>query len=369
MPHAFSRRLLTIFSPLAWAVAALAAAPLCADEVTPIADGAKYDLEYKLKTGTVLRYAIDHRAAVRSTIDDTTQEAQTKTESVKAWKVTDVLPSGEIEFMNVVEQVHMINHLPNRAPVEYDSKKDSTPPPGYEDTARAINVPLSVIHMTPRGEIKSRNVKLQQPNADKDAQVVIRLPDEPVAVGATWDEPLDVVVSVEGGGTKNIQTRRHYELKDVASGIATIEVTYQILSPIDAKIESQLVQKLMKGTVRFAIEEGRIESQLFEVDKRVLGFAGPTSSMHYVMRMEEKLSEAKLAASTKIQDRSVLKKQTSLATKSPEKPVDKVAAKPDSPKSTAAVTTTTSEPPRRTSPPRRPRTATRSNFGKPGHYR
>jgi len=377
MPHAIAHRTLAIFSPLTWAIAALSAMPLCADEVTPVADGTKYDLRYKLETGTVLRYAIDHRAAIRSTIDETTQEAQTKTESVKAWKVTDVLPGGEIEFMSVVEYVHMINHLPDRAPVEYDSKHDAAPPPGYEDTARALNVPLSVVRMTNRGEIKSRNIKLQQPNADKDAQIVIRLPDEQVAVGASWDEPLDVVVSVEGGGTKNIQTRRHYELKGVANGIATIEVDYQILSPIDSKIESQLVQKLMKGTVRFDIEQGRIDSQLYEVDKRVLGFAGPTSSLHYVMRMEEKLSEAKLAASGKLQDHSVLKKQTTIASKtekSSEKSATKVAAKPDSWTTSAqptpkTTTTTATEPPRRTSPQRRSRTATRNNFGKPVHYR
>lgn len=377
MPHAILRRPLSIFSPLTWAIAALSSIPLCAKEVTPVADGTKYDLVYKLDTGTVLRYAIDHRAAIRSTIDETTQEAQTKTESVKAWKVTDVLPGGEIEFMSVVEQVHMINHLPDRAPVEYDSKKDATPPPGYEDTARAINVPLSVVRMTNRGEIKSRSVKLQQPNADKDAQIVIRLPEEPVAVGATWDEPLDVVVSVEGGGTKSIQTRRHFELKGVANGIATIQVNYQVLSPIDAKIESQLVQKLMKGTVRFDIDEGRIDCQLYEVDKRVLGFAGPTSSLHYVMRMEEKLSEAKLAASGKLHDRSVLKKQTTLASKpkeASEKPTTEVAVKPDTTKASATTasapsTATTTEPPRRNSSPRRSRTATRSGFGKPAHYR
>jgi hypothetical protein len=76
--------------------------PLDADEVTPVAestpvaDAATHDLQYKLTTGTVLRYAIDHRAAIRSTIDETTQEAQTKTESVKAWKVTD---AAAIEFM------------------------------------------------------------------------------------------------------------------------------------------------------------------------------------------------------------------------------------------------------------------------------
>ena len=48
----------------------------------------------------------------------------------------------------------------------------------------------------------------------------------------------------------------------------------------------------MKGTVRFDVDKGRILSQEYEVDKRVLGFAGPTSSMHYVMQMEEELADA-----------------------------------------------------------------------------
>jgi hypothetical protein len=246
----------------------------------------------------VLRYDIDHRAAIRSTIDDTTQEAQTKTESTKAWKVTDVLPNKDIEFMSVVERVHMLNHLPDRAPVEYDSQKDKVPPPGFEDTAKAIGVPLSVVRITPHGKVVSHTVKHKQNAADRDAQVVIRLPEKPVAIGETWDEPFDVTVQLEGNATKSIQTRRHYELKSVENGIATIDVAYQVLSPIDAKIESQLVQRLMKGAVRFDIVKGRIDSQVFEVDKRILGFAGPTSSMHYIMRMEEKLNTTKVAQRT-----------------------------------------------------------------------
>jgi hypothetical protein len=362
MPHQFSRRLATYFS---LATCALAGSLAGADDTTPIADAAKYDLQYKLTTGTVLRYAIDHRAAIRSTIDETTQEAQTKTESVKAWKVTDVLPNGEIEFMNVIERVHMVNHLPDRAPVEYDSQKDTTPPPGYEDTARAIGIPLSVVRMTPRGKIVSHNVKHNQPNADKDAQIVIRLPDEPVAIGTTWDEPFDVTVNIDDGGTKSIQTRRHYELLSVANGIATIEVTYQVLSPIDAKIESQLVQKLMKGTARFDVDQGRIDSQLFEVDKRVLGFAGPTSSMHYVMRMEEKFTDAKLLASAPLRESSLLKKQTTLKqNNSPTTP--KIADAPQV-KPTADVARRSANSPSSRRPPSR--SAHRNNFGKPTHSR
>ena len=356
MPQQLSPRLAP-FAALTL-LAVLCARGASAEEVTPATDATKYDLQFKLTTGTVLRYAVDHRAAIRSTIDDTTQEALTKTESVKAWKVTDVLPKGEIEFMTVVERVHMLNRLPDRAPVEYDSEKDKTPPPGYEDTARAIGIPLSVVRMTPHGKVVSHNVKHSQPAADEDAQIVIRLPDEPVAVGATWDEPFDVTVEVESGGTKSIQTRRHYKLEGVANGIATIEVTYQVLSPIDAKIESQLVQRLMKGTVRFDVDNGRVDSQLFEVDKRVLGFAGPTSSMHYVMRMEEKFTDAKVMASMPLKETSLLKKRTPLSQDDQTTPiVDDVPQ----PKPEVARRPTSRRPPSRS--------AKRTNFGKPTQYR
>jgi hypothetical protein len=270
----------------------------------------KYDLQYKLRRGDVLRYEVTHRASIRSTIDSTTQAAQTKTDSVKLWKVTDVLPSGEIEFMNVVERVHMVNQLPDRDPAEYDSERDKTPPPGFEDAARAIGVPLSVVRMTPRGKIVRREIKLQGQNVDEDAPVAIRLPEYPVEVGDTWDEPFEVKVALEGGGIKAIETRRHHKLTKVAGGVATIEVTYQVLSPIDAHIECQLVQRLMEGEVRFDIQAGRMIGQQMDIDKRILGFAGPTSSMHYIMRMEETLLAADAGVAAKPANKAPSKSTT-----------------------------------------------------------
>lgn len=256
---------------------------------SPAADQPTYDLRYKLATGDVLRYEVQHKASVRSTIDSTTQAAHTQTDSAKLWKVVDVLPNGQIELAHVVEWVKMVNQLPDRAPAEYDSREDKTPPPGYENAARAVGVPLSILRITPHGEVLRREGKQGPATSDQDAPIVIRLPDEPVAVGATWDQPYDVTVKLESGGTKSIQTRRHFKLADVKNGIATIELTYQVLSPIDANIEAQLVQRMISGTVRLDINAGRIVSQEMETDKRILGFAGPTSSMHYVMRLDEKL--------------------------------------------------------------------------------
>src|SRR5205814_1007285 len=98
-----------------------------------------------------------------------------------------------------------------------------------------------------------------------------------------------VQVKLQKGGSKSLQTRRHHKLTDVKDGIATIEVTYQVLSPIDPPIEVQIVQRLMTGNVQFDIGKGKIVGQQMEVDKRILGFAGATSSVQYVMKMQEKL--------------------------------------------------------------------------------
>src|SRR5262245_36351783 len=68
-------------------------APLPKTQPLPAAsssdDGKKYDLRYKLAMGDVLRYEVTHRASIQSTIEQSTQAAQTKTDSIKNWKVTD----------------------------------------------------------------------------------------------------------------------------------------------------------------------------------------------------------------------------------------------------------------------------------------
>ena len=134
---------------------------------------------------------------------------------------------------------------------------------------------------------------------------------------------LQEVLALEGGGTKQIETRRHHELASVEGSVATIKVTYQVLSPIDAAIECQLVQRLMDGEVRFNMKSGRIVGQRMEIDKRILGFAGPTSSMQYIMLMEEKLLDAGHKVAANWPDRAPVAKSTSAETKTATRPREK----------------------------------------------
>ena len=129
----------------------------------------------------------------------------------------------------------------------------------------------------------------QHTNLDNSGSVLLMpLPKEPVAIGHVWTLPGTVMIPLEDGSFKPIQTRQRYELQKVEDGLATIAVETQILTPVNnPKIRAQLIQRIWKGHLQFDIERGRMLSQRTDLDERVLGFSGPDSSMHYVARFTE----------------------------------------------------------------------------------
>jgi hypothetical protein len=274
----------------------LSAAGLAQEAGEPATEppGELFDLRYQFQPGETIRWQVEHRATVKTTIRGTTQTAKTRSESVKVWKVSDVSPEGEITFVHSVDSVHMTNQVGTSAAVEYDSTKDETPPPGFEQAAQAVGIPLTVVRIDPRGKILSREEKRPQPSSE-DTPITFPLPEKPVPIGHVWTDPHEVTVILSGGRSRKVQTRQRYELKSVAHGVATIAVDYQVLTPLsDPSIEAQLVQRLSSGTIKFDIDAGRLINQQRDVDKRILGISGEASSMHYLMRFTEELLDSEV---------------------------------------------------------------------------
>ena len=254
-----------------------------------------YDLAYKFSVGETLRWEVIHQATVQTTIQGTTETAKTRSESVKAWKVVDVTPEGVITFVHSVESVKMTNELPNRTSIEYDSQQDATPPVGYEATAESIGVPLTMFRINSRGKLLRRESRHVQSGGTDGTPMTVRLPDAPVAIGAVWNHPIPVEVRLKNGNPRQLKARQRLELESVADGIATIAVDFQILDPgarRDPAIMVQVMQRLSSGKVRLDIEAGRIVRQEMNVDERVLGFSGTSSSMHYLMSFSERILKA-----------------------------------------------------------------------------
>ncbi len=253
----------------------------------------KYTLRYKFRPGETLRWEVEHRAKVRTTVGGVTQTADTASDSLKVWRVKNVNGEGHATFEHLVEHVQMRHELTGRAAMTYDSEKDKTPPPGFEDAAKNVGVVLAVVTIDAQGNILKRENKQEQ-KAETNGPITIQLPDGAVALGESWTYPYEITVTRRDRTMKRIKSRQRFTLLGVQNGVASIKVETLILTPIhDPNVEAQLVQRETHGVVKFDLASGRVVEQLLELDKRVVGApSGETSSMHYVMRFSEKLQDA-----------------------------------------------------------------------------
>ncbi len=134
------------------------------------------------------------------------------------------------------------------------------------------------------------NPKIAMVPSQDDGWMTIPLPEEPVAVGHTWSIPQEIDIPLEAGGVKKVKAVQQFVLEGVKTGVATIRVSTEVLTPItDPAVESQLVQRESAGRVRFDIDAGRVLGQQMDIDKHVVGFRGEASSIHYVNRFSERL--------------------------------------------------------------------------------
>ncbi|HQU46819.1 MAG TPA: hypothetical protein PK867_28705, partial [Pirellulales bacterium] len=269
--------------------AKLAAAATAADDDAPQAGTKSYKLRYKFRPGEMMRWEVEHRAKVRTTVQGSTQTAETFSSSIKVWTIESVDDQANAKLIYSVERVDMRQKYDGRQETHYNSDTDEAPPPGYDGVAGAVGKPLAELTLNPLGAVVKREERYVQA-APMQENVTLPLPENAVAVGEEWTMPADITVTLPSKSTRKIKARQLYRLDAVDDGLATIHLETQVLTPLnDPAIESQLVQSKANGTVKFDIAAGRILSQQSDVDEHVYGFQGPASNLHYVMRFSEKL--------------------------------------------------------------------------------
>ncbi len=120
--------------------------------------------------------------------------------------------------------------------------------------------------------------------------LTLTLPAEPIAVGASWSVAREVKTRTEDGEVKTIKIRELYTLEKVKTGVATLSIKSEPLTPInDDSMRAQVVQQLSNGTIRFDIDNGRMLSKQLDWDETVVGFQGANSMMEYRARLTESL--------------------------------------------------------------------------------
>jgi len=261
-----------------------------AQEPTPAkaaSDSELYDLAYKFRPDQTFHTKVVHLVTVETTIRGATQVAKTRSVSTKSWKILKVTDDGKITFVHSVDHVDMWQSVTGRQEVKYNSDTDKTPPPGYELVATSIGIPLATVTMDRHGRVLERKNTHSQFNPGI-GELTIPLPQQKVKVGTKWTMPDEVRLKQDNGEVKKIQVQQVYRLQKVETGVATISIETQVITPVnDPKLKSELVQRLQRGTIKFDLDAGRLMHKQMDMSETVLGFNGADSQMEYLARFTE----------------------------------------------------------------------------------
>jgi len=252
--------------------------------------GGPVRLEYRFVAGETLDMEVSHRALTETTVGSTAQATETATDSRKRWRVLTVDDEGRATLEHSVDDVTMTSRTSDRGQVRWSSGDDEPPPPGYEQVKASLGVPLTRLVVDRSGRILDRRDLRPCPPSSTGDLVVVPLPEEPVAEGADWIVPQEVVVDLPGSLPKAVRTRLRYRLESIRDGIATISVDTTVLTPVDdPRLESRLIERIWDGTIEFDVDRGRVVRRTTGIDRRVVGFEGPESSVRYKANLEERL--------------------------------------------------------------------------------
>ena len=261
------------------------------------AEGENHTLVYKFTAGEEVRTRVLQESTVDTKIKGVVSIAKSRSVSTKVWKITAVDSQGNITLENSVADADMWQSVTGMPELKYNSRTDKSPPLGYQYVADSIGKPLATLTITPAGKLMERKGDQQQHNAGL-GDLAIPLPDGPVKEGDTWEIPEDIRLKIDDVNL-SIKVRQFYRLVLVRTGVATISLETQVLTPVrDPKILSQLVQRMQKGTIKFDIDAGRLLHRQMDLNESILGFSGPESHMNYLSRTTEEPVENVPAAKT-----------------------------------------------------------------------
>lgn len=297
---AFHRLLFAVLGTLAAGIGSMTAVgqdslSQQADEAAEALTDHRYLLQYKSKPGQQLDYKVEHMVTVKTKVDGTTQRSQSRSVSGKRWKFQSV-DSQSLTFVHSVDYVEMWQETQGQVPIRYDSRSGEEVPPEYEEVAQMVGKPISTVKISRAGKELNREDAIKQHDMGTGG-LVVPLPEQPVRIGAEWSVPTAVPVQLSDGTFKTINIRQRYRLEKVETGIATISIASQVLTPsIDPRIHSKLVQRMSHGTLKFDLEHGRVVSKTLEWNEKVVGFNGASSQMEYVARMTDEYQDARVAS-------------------------------------------------------------------------
>lgn len=248
-----------------------------------------YLLRYDLQNGQKLNYEVTHVAKTKTRIKGEEEISQVHTISKRHWDVSEV-SKKDMTFDHVVDAVEMTQQQGDKEELRWSSESGEKAPREFSKVAERIGRTLSTISINPRGQETAREDNGGSKASLGMGSLSLAFPDEAIAIGGSWEVPREIKTRTEEGLIKPIKIRELYTLEKVKTGVATISIVSEPLTPIDQEsIRAQVIQQLSNGAIKFDLDAGHLISKELNWDETVVGFQGPNSMMEYRARMSERL--------------------------------------------------------------------------------
>lgn len=251
----------------------------------------KYTLRYKFESGQVLDFEQVRTNDVRRSVQGQTLSANYESTSVQRWKVVEVEDEGDARIEVSTQSLRM-RGVDGKSIDEFDSEDPEKQPERFKEVAEAIGKPLSMMHLSPHGEVLGRKRLIETSKIDPTVadRPAIPLPDEPVAIGQSWNQRFEVDMRRQNGEVQKIPIRQSFTLQKVEGSVAFIESKTVALTPLnEPQLELAVGQLLLDGTMQFDLQRGQMLSRKRKAEKTVIGFDGPGSSIHVINTITERL--------------------------------------------------------------------------------
>ncbi len=196
------------------------------------ADPATYLLRYKFKAGETVRYEVTQVAKTKTRLKGTEEVSQAHTTSEKVWHFLESQSPEQMKFEHSVSRVELTQQTGDKPELRWASNSGDEPTVEFAKIAEQIGKPLSTVTINGRGQETDR-----QTHAGSEAQLgmgglTVAMPEEAIAIGANWSVPRTVKVRTEAGEPKDMKVRDVYTLEKVETGVATISVRSEVLTPL-----------------------------------------------------------------------------------------------------------------------------------------
>ena len=272
-----------LFLTLGWNAAA------SAEDAAEDAAGESYLLRYSLEPGQTLRYEVTHVAKTKTRIKGEEEASNVHTTSQRHLSVTESDDLG-VTFDHIVDSVEMTQQQGDKEEIRWDSGSGEEAPRMFSKVAEQMGQTLASIKVNNRGQELEREDFGGTKASLGMGTLTLALPKEPIRIGGSWSVPREVKTRTEDKEVKTIKIREVYTLEKVKTGVATLSIRSEPLTPIDQEsVKAQVVQQLSNGEIRFDLDAGHMLSKKLDWDETVVGFQGPNSMMEYRAKMTETL--------------------------------------------------------------------------------